>query len=47
MSFFHFDTKTVDRVDRISKADFHAAYYQRQLPLVIKDWSKHWPAHEK
>ena len=47
MSFFHFDTKTVDRVDRISQADFHTEYYQPQLPLVIKDWAKHWPAHEK
>ena len=47
MSFFNFNTTPIDRVASIEKSDFCKHYYQPQLPLVISDWAKHWPACKK
>ena len=34
-------------VDSISPADFRENYYIPQIPVVIKDLSKSWPAYDK
>lgn len=45
--FFDFNTRPIDRVDSIEKSDFGKQYYHPQLPLVISDWAKQWPACKK
>lgn len=39
--------KPVDVVNSISPDEFKQKYYQPQIPVVIKDLSKNWPAYEK
>ena len=39
--------KTITVADNISPADFKANYYQPQIPIVIKNFAKHWPAYTK
>lgn len=38
---------SVDVVQNISATDFKLKYYDKQLPVVIKDLAKNWPAYEK
>lgn len=42
-----FILKAVDTVDTISPEDFRINYLLPRKPLVIKDLTKSWPAHEK
>lgn len=39
--------KTVTVVNDISPADFKSNYYQPQIPIVIKNFAKQWPAYTK
>ncbi|WP_010137096.1 cupin-like domain-containing protein [Ochrovirga pacifica] len=39
--------KSVDVVENISKDDFYNNYYKKQKPVVIKQFSKEWPAFDK
>ena len=38
---------SVDTVTSISPEDFKEHYYKKNIPLVITDLSKQWPAHKK
>nr|WP_199079689.1 cupin-like domain-containing protein [Pedobacter sp. ASV19] len=42
-----FDLSPIDTVDHISKEDFEKNYLNTRKPLVIKNMSKDWPAHQK
>src|SRR5690349_20194477 len=44
---FPFKLKPVDRVKQISPEDFKHNYYDKQIPLIITDLSKSWPAYNK
>ena len=39
--------RPVDIVSTITAADFKNNYYNPQIPVVIKDLSKSWPAYNK
>jgi hypothetical protein len=39
--------KPVDVVDSIDRLDFRKKYYEPQVPLVIRDLAKQWPAYSK
>lgn len=39
--------RPVDMVDHISAADFKKHYFEPQIPLIIKDLAKSWPAYQK
>lgn len=39
--------KSVEVVESISPEVFHEKYYQPQIPVVIKDLAKQWPAYHK
>jgi len=41
------ELKQVDRVDNISGEEFKANYYDKQVPLIIRDLAKQWPAYTK
>lgn len=41
------ELKQVDRVSNISGEEFKANYYDKQLPLIISDLAKQWPAYTK
>lgn len=41
------ELKQVDRVANISGEEFKAKYYDKQVPVVIRDLAKQWPAYTK
>lgn len=41
------ELKQVDRVNNISGEEFKANYYDKQVPLIISDLAKQWPAYTK
>lgn len=42
-----FDLSPIDIVDDISKKDFEKNYLSKRKPLIIKNMTRSWPAHEK
>lgn len=39
--------KQIERVKKISKSDFISQYVERQIPVVIEELTKDWPAYHK
>lgn len=42
-----FDLSPIDIVDDISKEDFEKNYLSKRKPLIIRNMTRSWPAHEK
>lgn len=39
--------QSIDRVSRISKADFKKHYFKKQQPVIIENFIEDWPAYQK
>jgi hypothetical protein len=39
--------KQIERVKKISKADFISQYVKKQIPVVVEELTEDWPAYEK